>query len=220
MSIKKLIIIGGYGNGTVVQSTVEDINKVKKEWEIMGFLNDNEKGPINGYPVLGKIDKETVSEYLSQSNVYFFYSLISIKLNYKFLDKLLNLKIPQERFATIIHPTSVVSDHSEIGFGTCIQPFVSIGPNTKIGDHVQIYAQSLVGHGAVLDDYSYVANNACIGADVHLKEGAYLGTNSTTLEFVELGKWSVTGIGAVVLKNVPDYAKVVGNPAREIGKVE
>jgi acetyltransferase-like isoleucine patch superfamily enzyme len=41
-----------------------------------------------------------------------------------------------------------------------------------------------------------------------------------TLEFVKLGKWSITGIGAVVLKDVPDYAKVVGNPARIIGQVE
>jgi acetyltransferase EpsM len=218
--MKKLIIIGGFGNGTVVQSTVEDINKVKPEWEILGFLNDREVNPINGYPVMGKINSETVDKYLKDENVYFFYSLISVKLNFKFLDKLLDLKIPQNRFATIIHPTAVISTHSKIGFGTCIQPFVSVGPNTKIGNHVQIYAQALIGHGAVLEDYSYVANNACIGADVHLNEGAYLGTNATTLEFVKLGKWSITGIGAVVLKDVPDYAKVVGNPARIIGQVE
>jgi len=220
MSTKKLIIIGGHGNGTVVQSTVEDINKIKKKWKILGFLNDKETDPINGYPILGKIDKKTVSKYLSQPDVYFFYTLISLKLNFKFLDKLLGLEIPEERFATIIHPTSVVSEHAKIGFGTCIQPFVSVGPNTQIGNHVQVFAQSLIGHGAVLDDYSYVANNACIGADVHLKEGAYLGTNATTLEFVKLGKWTVTGRGAVVLKDVPDYTKGAGNPAREIGKVE
>ena len=130
------------------------------------------------------------------------------------------MQIPTERFATIIHPTAVISKFSKIGFGTCIQPFVSVGPNTVIGNHVQIYAQVLVGHGSKLDDYSYVANNACIGADVHLMEGAYLGTNSTTLERVTLGKWSLAGIAAVVLKDVPDYTKVVGNPARIIGKVE
>lgn len=215
--MKKLIIIGGYGNGTVVQSTVEDINEVKKEWEILGFLNDRETKPINGYPVLGKIDKDVVKNYLKDKNVYFFYSLISVKLNYKFLNKLTDLEIPKERFATIIHPTAVISKYAEIGKGTCIQPFVSVGPNTVIGNHVQIYAQALIGHGAKIDDYSYVANNACIGADVQLKEGAYLGTNATTLEFVKLGKWSITGIGAVVLKDVEDYAKVVGNPARQIG---
>ncbi|MFA5849828.1 MAG: hypothetical protein WC833_08085 [Bacteroidales bacterium] len=218
--MKKLIIIGGYGNGTVVQSTVEDINAVVPQWELLGFLNDREVDPINGYPVLGKITKEVVEQYLPDSDVYFFYSIISLKYNFKYINKLFDLQIPTERFATIIHPTAVISKFSKIGYGTCIQPFVSVGPNTTIGNHVQIYAQSLVGHGAKLDDYSYVANNACIGADVHLKEGAYLGTNATTIEFISLGKWSITGIGAVVLKDVPDYAKVVGNPARQIGTVE
>ena len=217
--MKKLIIIGGYGNGTVVQSTVEDINAVKPEWEIIGFLNDRETEPINGVPILGKVEKEVVDRYIDQPDVYFFYSLISVKLNFKFLHKLTDLEIPKERFATIIHPTAVISKYSEIGYGTCIQPFVAVGPNTKIGNHVHIFAQVLVGHGAKLDDYSYVANNACIGADVHLKEGAYLGTNATTLEFITLGKWSITGIGAVILKDVPDYAKMVGNPARQIGTV-
>lgn len=218
--MKKLIIIGGYGNGTVVQSTVEDINKVKPEWDIIGFLNDREVEPINGVPVLGKIEKEVVDKYLADPDVYFFYTLISVKLNHKFLPKLLNLGIPKERFATIIHPTAVVSKFAKIGYGTCIQPFVSVGPNVTIGNHVQIYAQSLIGHGATLEDYSYVANNACIGADVHLKEGAYLGTNCTTLEFISIGKWSIVGMGSVVLKSVDDFTKVAGNPARIIGKVE
>ena len=218
--MKKLIIIGGYGNGTVVQSTVEDINAINPQWEILGFLNDRETEPINGLPVLGRIDRETVLHYLQDENVFFFYTLISVKLNYKYLSKLLELQIPEERFATIIHPTAVISKFAQIGFGVCIQPFVSVGPNTKIGNHVQIYAQALVGHGAKLDNYSYVANNACIGADVHLKEGAYLGTNTSTLEFITLGKWSICGIGAVILKDVPDFAKMVGNPARQIGSVE
>ncbi|MFC4221703.1 acetyltransferase [Flagellimonas marina] len=217
--MKKIIIIGGYGNGTVALSTIEDINKRDKTWEVLGFLNDNETEPINGYPIVGKINKTVVQKYIEQPEVYFFYSLISVKLNFKFLSKLHELEIPKERFATLVHPTAVISKFSKIGYGTCIQPFVSIGPNTEIGNHVQIFAQSLIGHGAKLNDYSYVANNACIGADVVLKEGAYLGTNATTLEFVSLGKWSVTGIGAVVLKDVPDYAKMVGNPARQIGTV-
>ncbi|WGK64724.1 PglD-related sugar-binding protein [Croceiramulus getboli] len=217
--MKKLIIIGGFGNGTVVQSAIEDINEVAPEWELLGFLNDRETGDINGYPVLGKIEKAAIEDYIANDNVYFFYSLISVKLNFNFLHKLSDLEIPVARFATIIHPTAVVSKYASIGYGVCIQPFVSVGPNVTIGNFVHIFAQSLIGHGSRLDDYSYVANNACIGADVHLKEGAYLGTNSTTLEFVTLGKWSITGIGAVVLKDVENYAKVVGNPARKIGEV-
>ena len=169
--MKKLIIIGGYGNGTVVQSTIEDINSVQKEWELLGFLNDNEKQKINGYEVLGVIDKKTVMSYLKDKDVFFFYSLISVKLNHKYLNKLHDLNIPNDRFATIIHPTAVISKSAKIGFGVCIQPFVSVGPNTIIGNFIHIFAQALIGHGSALENYSYIANNACVGANVRTRTG-------------------------------------------------
>jgi len=217
--MKKLVIIGGFGNGAIAASTVEDINTVKKEWAIIGFLNDYEAGPINGYPVVGKIDPASVREFLEDDNVYFLYTLFSVKLNYKFLHKLTGLKIPVERFATIVHPTAVVSKFSKIGYGVCIHPCVSVSPNVVLGNHVQVFAQSLIGHDSVLGDYSYVANNACVGAFNSLENGAYLGTNCCLIENVTIGEWALVGMGAVVLKDVSPYTKVVGNPAREIGKV-
>ena len=214
--MKELVIIGGMGNGTVAASSVEDINAIKPEWEILGFMNDNETDSINEYPILGKIDYDTAQKLLDD-NVYFLYTLISTKLNFKYLHKLTDLKIPLSHFATIIHPTAVISKFAKIGKGVSIQPFVSVGPNVTIADYVQIFAQSLIGHNSTLDNYSYVANNACIGAHVHLKEGAYLGTNCSILENVTIGKWGLVGIGAVVIKDVDNYSKVVGNPARVIG---
>lgn len=215
--MKKLIIIGGAGNGTVVLSTVEDINDDHPQWEILGFLNDFETRPINGYPVLGKIDRSGVDNFLKYDDVFFLFTLISTKFNHHFIHRLVDLEIPQQKFATIIHPTAVVSRSSQIGRGVMIQPFVSIGPNVQLGDHIQIYAQAFIGHNSRLADYAYVANNACVGAAVHLCEGAYLGTNSSTLENVTLGKWSLVGMGSVVIHDVPDFAKVVGNPAKVIG---
>lgn len=218
--MKKLVIIGGMGNGTVVASTVEDINAVKDEWEIIGFLNDFVTGPINGYPVLGKIDFNTVQDLLSCDDVHFIWTLFSTKLNFKFLPRLTALQIPLERFATVVHPTAVVSKFAKMGYGVNVQPCVNIGPNVTIGNHIHIFAQAMIGHNAVLDDYGYVANNACVGAHVHLREGAYIGTNCSLIENITLGEWALVGMGAVVLKDVPPYTKVVGNPARVIGKVE
>lgn len=218
--MKKLIIIGGYGNGTVVAQIVEDINRQKPQWDLMGFLNDFEKDPINGYPVLGGIDKDSVAQFLEDEDVYFFYALISIKNNFKSLSKLHDLNIPLERFATLIHPTAVVSKDAQIGRNVCVQAFSIVGPNAKVGNFIQCWGHATIGHNSTVEDYAYITSNSVIGAHVHLKEGAFLGVNSTTLDRVVIGTWSVVGQHSNVIRSVPDYTKVVGNPAREIGKVE
>jgi len=214
--MNKLVIIGGHGNGTVISSTVEDINTVKPTWEIIGFINDGDCEDINGYRVLGCIEQNVIDELLCDPEIYFYWSLISVKFNHKFIHNLERLNIPLERFATIVHPMAVVSSTASLGSGVSVQPFVNIGPNVKIGNHIHIFAQAMIGHGAVLDDYSYVANNACVGANVKMKKGAYIGTNATTIENICLGEWSLTGIGSVVIRNVEDYCTVVGNPASVI----
>jgi len=212
--MKKLIIIGGQGNGSVVASTVNDINKLEPEWEILGFLNDRDEGTINGYPVLGPITAEAVAPYLKEKDVFFYWALVSVKLRKDFTKRLFDLAIPEERFATVVHPTAVVSDYAKLGYGVSIQPFVNVGPGVQIANYVHIFAQSMIGHDATLDDFSYVANNACVGAHVHLREGAYLGTNATTRENLTLGEWSLTGIGSVVVKDVAPGQVVIGNPAK------
>ena len=218
--MKKIIIIGGKGNGTLVLSTIKDINIIKKEWEVLGFLNDRETDDIYGYPVLGKVDYETVHKYMEDPDVFFYYALISVKLNYKFLPKLHNLQIPLERFATLVHPTAVVADNVKIGYGTVIMAQCCISAYSEVGNFVQMLPQSFMGTQAKLCDYAYMAPKAYVGAYSTLNVGAYMGPGSSIIEFQNMGEWSLAGMGTVIIKSVPDYTKVVGNPARVIGKVE
>lgn len=218
--MKKLIIIGGKGNGTLVLSTVQDINRVNPTWQVLGFLNDREIELIENYPVLGKVDYETVHTFLKDPEIYFYYALISVKLNFKFLTKLESLNIPLERFATIIHPSAIIADNVKIGYGTCILPQVCISAFSEIGNFVQILPQVFLGTGARMSDYCYAAPKAYVGAYVNMEEGAYLGPSCSVIEFINLGKWSLVGMGSVVIKPVPEFTKVVGNPAHIIGEVK
>jgi UDP-2-acetamido-3-amino-2,3-dideoxy-glucuronate N-acetyltransferase len=111
---------------------------------------------------------------------------------------------------------------------------VNIGNNVTIGDFVKIQNNVSVYEGVILEDYvfcgpSMVFTNVPVprgkypqvGAAFYkttlVKEGASLGANSTIVCGHTIGKYAFVGAGAVVTKEVPDYALVVGNPARPVG---
>ncbi|MEO1286891.1 MAG: N-acetyltransferase, partial [Chloroflexota bacterium] len=53
----------------------------------------------------------------------------------------------------------------------------------------------------------------------HIKAGAAIGANTTVVCGTTIGQWAMIGSGSVVTRDVPDYALMVGNPARQIGYV-
>lgn len=212
---KNIIIIGGRGNGTVIISTIEDCKSAGQSIECAGFLNDNEK-EIDDYPVLGPVTKEA---WQKLDGYYFIYALSTVKQAYQRHKLLKELEIPERRFATVIHPTAVVSDKAKLGYGVVLMPFVLVSPDVVIGNHSQMYAQSFIGHDSSMGEMCFVANNASIGGSVKIEDGAHIGSNSSIIERVTIGKYAVVGLAANVLKDVDPFSKVVGNPAREIGKV-
>lgn len=215
---KKVIIIGGTGNGTVISSTVEDIMRESKEWELLGFLDDQMTvgEELNGFPILGKVDD---APRFNKEDCYFIYALVTVKQAYERIQRLNSLGIPNEKFATLKHPTAVISRNVRLGYGVVLMPGVIISPDVTIGNHTQLYANSFVGHHTTVGDYCFIANNASVGGIVTLEEGVHIGSNCSIRERVTLGRWSIAGLGAVVLKDVEPFTKVVGNPARSIGSV-
>jgi UDP-2-acetamido-3-amino-2,3-dideoxy-glucuronate N-acetyltransferase len=103
---------------------------------------------------------------------------------------------------------------------------VVIGNNVKVQNNVSIYAGTVVeddvflGPSCVLTNVtnprSQVNRHSLYEATI-LHRGATVGANATIVCGIELGRYSFIGAGAVVAKNVPDYALMVGNPARQLG---
>jgi len=94
-----------------------------------------------------------------------------------------------------------------------------VGPEAVLGNHVLVHSQTYVARNTVLEDYSYLAPQAYFGAESTMRTGAYLGAASTVIERVNIGAWSVIGIGANVLDDVDEYNLVVGNPAKVKGMI-
>jgi UDP-2-acetamido-3-amino-2,3-dideoxy-glucuronate N-acetyltransferase len=126
---------------------------------------------------------------------------------------------------------SHVQSGSKIGMKCVLGQNVNIGNNVIIGNYVKIQNNVSVYEGVELEDYvfcgpSMVFTNIIdprskypqVGAEYYIKtlvkEGASLGANSTIVCGNTIGRFAFVGAGSVVTKDVPDFALVVGNPAR------
>ena len=127
-----------------------------------------------------------------------------------------------------------IQSGARIGKNCVLGQNVNIGNNVLIGNYCKIQNNVSVYEGVVLEDYVFcgpsmvftnILNPRCkypqVGSKYYkktlVKEGASLGANCTIICGITIGKHAFVGAGAVVTKDVPDYALVVGNPARIVG---
>ena len=116
-----------------------------------------------------------------------------------------------------------IGENCNIGQNVVISPDVVLGNNVKIQNNVSVYT------GVICEDDTFLGPS-CVFTNVInprsfisrkdeyrktvVKKGASLGANSTIVCGHDIGKYAFVGAGSVVTKDVPDYALVVGNPAR------
>ncbi len=125
-----------------------------------------------------------------------------------------------------IMPNCEIGENCNIGQNVVISPGVILGKNVKIQNNVSVYT------GVTCDDDVFLGPS-CVFTNVtnprsgvnrrgqysktHVGKGASIGANATIVCGHDIGKYAFIGAGAVVTKNVPDYALLVGNPAKQIG---
>lgn len=121
---------------------------------------------------------------------------------------------------------------SKIGKGCNIGQNVTIGPRVSVGDGCKIQNNVSVYEGVILEEnvfcgpsmvFTNVFNPRAEVSRKHaflttrVRRGCTIGANATIVCGIDLGRWSFIGAGAVVTKDVPDFALMAGNPARLIG---
>ena len=104
-----------------------------------------------------------------------------------------------------IQNSALIYDPAEIGDGVFIGPAVILTND--------IYPRSVDPEGVLKDSHGWDS----IG--VQIRNGASIGARAVVLAGIKIGSWALVGAGSVVIRDVPDYALVVGNPAKQIGWV-
>ena len=123
-------------------------------------------------------------------------------------------------FDKAIHPQAVVSRYSKIKEGTVVLAGAIISADVIVGKHVIVNHNANVDHDCLIDDYVHISPGVMLAGNVKVGEGSHIGIGAQVIQGVKIGKWVTIGAGAVVLKDIPDYSVVVGNPARIIKKIK
>lgn len=125
-----------------------------------------------------------------------------------------------------IMPNCKIGEGCNIGQNVVVSPQVVLGKNVKVQNNVSIYTGVICEDDVFLGPSMVFTNvinpRSAVNrkneyAKTVVKKGASIGANATIVCGHDIGRYAFIGAGAVVTKSVPDYALVIGNPARQTG---
>jgi UDP-2-acetamido-3-amino-2,3-dideoxy-glucuronate N-acetyltransferase len=120
----------------------------------------------------------------------------------------------------------IIGENCNLGQNVVVSPEVVLGKNVKVQNNVSIYTgvtcedDVFLGPSMVFTNVTNprsAVNRRGQYAKTRVGRGATVGANATIVCGHDIGKYAFIGAGAVVTKHVPDYALVIGNPARHVG---
>ena len=211
--MKKLYIVGAGGFGREVAWLVERINEKSNEWDLIGFIDDNDEKheKMEGnYPVLGGCD------YFGNvgSDVWVVCAVGSAKIRKQIIEKL--EQYSNVKFATLVDPSVIKSKSVHIGEGTILCAGTIATVNISIGEHVIVNLDCTIGHDTSIDDFVTIYPSVNVSGNVKIEKCVEVGTGTQIIQGKNIVCHTIIGAGAVVVKNIEESGTYVGSPAKKI----
>lgn len=206
-----LAIYCGGGLGREVFELAYLINEIKHRWEKIIFVDD--VIPDDRVHGIEKFSFDEFKKIYTPNDVKFV-----IANGEPVVRDLLYNKVKESgyNFDTLIHPDVRISKTTTLGDGVIINMGVIITCDIAIGNNVYFQPFSCVGHDAKIDDSCVISSYSAICGHCEIGKASYIATHSAIKENIKVGSNCIVGMGAMVLRNVPDKMVVLGNPARII----
>jgi len=189
-------VYGASGHAKVIIEILEE-NGIK----INRIVDDNNSlTALYGYKVYKEVISTNLVLAIGNNKIRYFLAN-SLKVN---------------TFPKVIHPKAILSKRAILQSGTVVMAGATINADASIGQHCIINTNASVDHDCIISDYVHISPNAALAGNVEVNEGTHVGIGASIIQGVKIGKWCTIGAGTVVIKDVPDYAVVVGNPGKII----
>lgn len=223
----ELLIIGAGGFARETAQAVAAINAAamnstinigRPAWRLLGFVDDDpllHGRRVGGLPVIGGTD---LVQSLPQVRLVV---CVGNPRRYDTRMRIVErLGLPDERYATVVHPSAQISADSSVGPGSVILAQSVLTASVEMGAHVAVMPHAVLTHDVSVGDFATIASGVRFGGAVSVGRGAYVGAGALIREHVEIGAWSMVGMGSVVLHDIPAAQVWVGNPARMLREVD
>jgi len=206
---KNMVIIGA---GNVGLFLAYNFDLFLHSYKLIGFVDDDihkHNKCFAGLPVLGSInDLKNVS-----SGTAIALGIACPKLRKQIIAKIMKYQLS---FPNMISKNAWISKEVKLGIGTIIYPGVCINYGTEIGDFAIINMNCSIGHNVRLSDFCTLAPGVNLAGFTSLAECVEIGIGAATKQNINIGRNSIIGGQAMVVKDVPPHSLVIGVPGKDI----
>lgn len=122
--------------------------------------------------------------------------------------------------AVVAHPSSVVAASASLGAGAVLLARTVVGVDALIGEGAIINTGAQVDHDCQIGAFCHLSPAVALGGEVVVGEGTHLAVGVRSRNRIRIGAWSVVGVGAAVVKDIPDRVVAYGVPARVVAALE
>ena len=209
--MQDVIIVGASGFGREVLEIINGINKEKKTWNVLGFLDDN-LDALNGFSLDYKI-LGSIHDWVPKGNEQYVLAIAAPRTKEKVVPVLKN---KGAKFATIIPPSVDIGERTVLGEGVVFFGKVGVSVDVKIGDFVFFNALDGIGHDVVIGDYCTFGPKVCISGATKIGKCVNVGALASNYPGIEVGDYATIGMNSAAIRRVKPNTTVIGVPAKAI----
>lgn len=197
------------GSGGLARETAEAARAAGRR--VLGFLDDDRSlwgAVVYGLPVLGGS-----VHILDEPEAFAVLCPGKGAARLRIAELLREQGFAEERFATVVHPGVSIPDSCSVGVGSVLLAGTVLTADVTLGRHVVCMPNVVLTHDDVVEDGATLCASAVLGGSAMVGSRAYLGMGCSVRERVRIGADATIGMGAVVLRDVPEGQTWVGVPA-------